>query len=84
MLIHEALLDAVHVHVLVVDTCTVPEPPATGNESFLGEIENEHAEGEGGGVGGGEGGGGDGVSAPACLIVDRWSATTIAPFRAPP
>jgi hypothetical protein len=39
IVIHEALLDAVHAHPLVVDTFTVPEPPAAETLSSCGEIE---------------------------------------------
>jgi hypothetical protein len=37
--IHEALLDAVHPHPLVVDTSVVPEPPTAETLSVRGEIE---------------------------------------------
>jgi hypothetical protein len=39
MVIHDALLAAVHVHALVVDTFTLPVPPSTGNLALFGEIE---------------------------------------------
>ena len=39
MVIHPALLAAVQLHAVVVDTFTVPVPPSTGTLSSRGEIE---------------------------------------------
>ena len=40
--IHESLLDAVHVQVLLVDTVTDPVPAGASTRSLFGEIEYEH------------------------------------------
>jgi hypothetical protein len=39
--IHDALLDAVHVHVLLVDTLMLPVPACASTFALLGEIEYE-------------------------------------------
>jgi hypothetical protein len=41
-LIHESLLWAVHVHVLLVDTETLPVPARHSTRRLFGEIEYEH------------------------------------------
>jgi len=71
--IHDALLAAVHVHPLPVDTFTLPVSPCMGTLSLVRDIEYEH---EGGGGGGGA------LVPAACVTVKTWPAIVIVPVRA--
>jgi hypothetical protein len=70
--IHVALVTAVHVHVLVVETLTSPVPSLGPTKSDVRDSEYVHAGGGGGVGGGGVGGGGGGGGTPeACLTTIR-------------
>jgi len=74
--IQDALLVAVHWHVLGAETVTgVPAPPAAGMLWLVGEIAAVQ-------LGGGDGG--EGALTPACVTVGRWFTTAIEPVRAAP
>jgi hypothetical protein len=87
MVIHDALLAAVHAQALVVETPTSPVSPSAGAPALGAEIEYEHETGGGDG-GGGEGGGGDGgvggLLLAACVTVNARPAIDSVPVRASP
>jgi len=58
IVIHGALLAAVQLHALVVDTLTAPEPSFTSAGAVV--AKSEYAQADGSGGDGGDGGGGDG------------------------
>jgi uncharacterized membrane protein YgcG len=86
--IHEVLLDAVHVQAAPADTLIVAELAPRPTLRLVGEIEYEHAAGGvgegGGGVGGGGagGGGGGGGLLAACATVNVCPAIVMVPLRA--
>lgn len=71
IVIHDALLAAVHAQPLGVETVTSPVSPSPGALALAGEIEYEHEAGGGGdgGCGDGDGEGGCGLLPAACVTV---------------